>query len=46
MKITFLDFEGQIADLEDKIEQLRVVNDDTALDIADEIEQLSKKSEQ
>ncbi len=45
MKITFLDFEGQIADLEDKIEQLRVVNDDTALDIADEIEQLSKKSE-
>jgi acetyl-CoA carboxylase carboxyl transferase subunit alpha len=45
MKITFLDFEGQIADLEDKIEQLRVVNDDTALDIADEIDQLSKKSE-
>ncbi|MFA6062827.1 MAG: acetyl-CoA carboxylase carboxyltransferase subunit alpha [Gallionella sp.] len=45
MKVTFLDFEGQIADLEDKIEQLRVVNDDTALDIADEIEQLSKKSE-
>ncbi len=45
MKITFLDFESPIADLEDKIEQLRVVNDDTALDIADEIEQLSKKSE-
>lgn len=46
MKITFLDFEGPIADLEDKIEQLRNVHDDTAaLDIADEIEQLSKKSE-
>ncbi|MFA6971774.1 MAG: acetyl-CoA carboxylase carboxyltransferase subunit alpha [Gallionella sp.] len=45
MKITFLDFESPIAELEDKIEQLRVVNDDTALDIADEIEQLSKKSE-
>jgi acetyl-CoA carboxylase carboxyl transferase subunit alpha len=45
MKITFLDFESPIADLEDKIEQLRVVNDDTALDIADEIAQLSKKSE-
>jgi acetyl-CoA carboxylase carboxyl transferase subunit alpha len=46
MKVTFLDFEGPIADLEDKIEQLRNVNDDTvALDIADEITQLSKKSE-
>ena len=45
MKITFLDFEGPIADLEDKIEQLRVVNDDAALDIEDEIAQLSKKSE-
>lgn len=46
MKITFLDFEGPIADLEDKIEQLRNMHDDTAaLDIADEIEQLSRKSE-
>jgi acetyl-CoA carboxylase carboxyl transferase subunit alpha len=46
MKITFLDFEGPIADLEDKIEQLRNMHDDTdALDIADEISQLSKKSE-
>jgi acetyl-CoA carboxylase carboxyl transferase subunit alpha len=46
MKITFLDFESPIADLEDKIEQLRNVHDDTAaLDIADEIAQLSKKSE-
>ena len=46
MKITFLDFETPIAELEDKIEQLRNVHDDTAaLDIADEISQLSQKSE-
>ena len=45
MKTIFLDFENSIADLEDKIEQLRTVNDDSAVDIADEIEQLSKKSE-
>ncbi len=46
MKVTFLDFEDSIAELEDKIEQLRNMQDDTAaLDIADEIEQLSKKSE-
>ena len=46
MKVTFLDFEDSIAELEDKIEQLRAMQDDTAaLDIADEIEQLSQKSE-
>ena len=46
MKITFLGFESPIAELEDKIEQLRDVHDDTAaLDITDEIDQLSKKSE-
>lgn len=45
MKITFLDFESSIAELEDKIEQLRVVQDDSTLDIADEISQLTKKSE-
>jgi len=46
MKITFLDFESPVAELEDKIEQLRNVNDETAaIDIADEIAQLSKKSE-
>ncbi len=46
MKVTFLDFEDSIAELEDKIEQLRSMQDDTAaLDIGDEIEQLSKKSE-
>lgn len=45
MKVTFLDFESSIAELEDKIEQLRYVQDDSALDIADEIGRLSKKSE-
>ena len=45
MKVSFLDFESSIAELEDKIEQLRFVQDDSALDIADEIKRLSKKSE-
>ncbi len=45
MKVTFLDFESPIAELEDKIEQLRYVQDDSALDISDEISRLAKKSE-
>jgi acetyl-CoA carboxylase carboxyl transferase subunit alpha len=45
MKISFLDFESSMAELEDKIEQLRYVQDDSALDISDEISRLSKKSE-
>jgi len=45
MKVSFLDFEGSIAELEEKIEQLRFMQDDSALDIADEINRLSKKSE-
>ena len=45
MKISFLDFENSIAELEDKIEQLRYVQDDSALDIADEISRLAQKSE-
>ena len=45
MKITFLDFEGSIAELEEKIEQLREMQDGSALDIKDEIANLSKKSE-
>jgi acetyl-CoA carboxylase carboxyl transferase subunit alpha len=44
MKISFLDFESPIAELEDKIEQLRFMQDDSALDIADEISRLAKKS--
>ncbi len=46
MKTTFLDFEQLIADLESKIEELRFVQDDSAVDIAEEIERLEKKSAQ
>jgi acetyl-CoA carboxylase carboxyl transferase subunit alpha len=45
MKLTFLDFEQQVAELENKIEQLRYVQDDSALDISDEIDRLQKKSQ-
>lgn len=44
-KITFLNFEQQIAELETKIEELRFVQDDSAVDISEEIERLSKKSQ-
>jgi acetyl-CoA carboxylase carboxyl transferase subunit alpha len=44
MKITFLEFEQPIADLEAKIEQLRFVQDDTAVDISEEIARLEVKS--
>jgi len=46
MKTSFLDFEQLIADLESKIEELRFVQDDSAVDIAEEIERLQKKSAQ
>ncbi|MDE2118419.1 MAG: acetyl-CoA carboxylase carboxyltransferase subunit alpha [Betaproteobacteria bacterium] len=45
MKITFLDFEQPVAELESKIEQLRYVQDDSALDISEEIGHLQKKSQ-
>ena len=45
MKTTFLDFEQPIAELENKIEQLRFVQDDSAFDISEEIGQLQKKSQ-
>ena len=44
MKTTFLDFEQPIADLEAKIEELRFVQDDSAVDISGEIGRLQKKS--
>ena len=46
MKISFLDFEQPVAELEAKIEELRFVQDDSAVDISDEIERLEKKSAQ
>ncbi|MGB7183261.1 MAG: acetyl-CoA carboxylase carboxyltransferase subunit alpha [Burkholderiaceae bacterium] len=46
MKQTFLEFEQPIADLEQKIDALRFVSDDSAaVDIADEINTLRAKSE-
>jgi acetyl-CoA carboxylase carboxyl transferase subunit alpha len=45
MKTTFLDFEQPVAELEDKIEQLRFMQDDSALDISEEIGRLRKKSQ-
>jgi acetyl-CoA carboxylase carboxyl transferase subunit alpha len=43
-KTTFLDFEQPIAELEAKIEELRFVQDDSAVDISEEIARLTKKS--
>ncbi len=44
MKPIFLDFEQPIAELNNKIEELRLVHDDSAVDISDEIARLQKKS--
>jgi acetyl-CoA carboxylase carboxyl transferase subunit alpha len=46
MKQTFLDFEQPIADLQAKIDELRYVHEDSAVDISDEINRLNKKSQQ
>ncbi len=45
MKTTFLDFETAIAELEAKIDQLRFVQDDPAVDISEEIGRLEAKSQ-
>ena len=44
MKTTFLDFEQPIAELEAKIEELRFVQDDSAVDISEEIGRLEQKN--
>ncbi len=44
-KNTYLDFEQPIADLENKIEELRFVQDDSAVDISEEIARLQVKSQ-
>jgi acetyl-CoA carboxylase carboxyl transferase subunit alpha len=46
VKQTFLDFEQPIAELQTNIDELRFVHEDSAVDIADEISRLSKKSQQ
>jgi acetyl-CoA carboxylase carboxyl transferase subunit alpha len=43
VKTTFLDFEQPIADLESKIEELRFVQDESAVDISEEISRLEVK---
>ena len=43
-KKTFLDFEQPIAELETKIDELRYVQSESAVDISEEIDQLGKKS--
>ena len=42
----FLDFEQPIAELESKIDELRYVQNESAVDISDEIERLAQKSQQ
>ena len=44
-KPTFLEFEQPLAELEEKIDELRFVQDDSAVDISEEIERLKKKSQ-
>lgn len=46
MKQTFLDFEQSVAELEAKIEELRFVQNDSAVDISEEISQLREKADQ
>ena len=45
MKTSFLDFEQAMADLDGKIETLRFAQDDSVVDISDEIARLEKKGQ-
>jgi acetyl-CoA carboxylase carboxyl transferase subunit alpha len=45
MKTTFLDFEKSLAELEEKIDKLRFVQDDPAVDISNEIARLEGRSQ-
>jgi acetyl-CoA carboxylase carboxyl transferase subunit alpha len=42
----FLEFESSVAELESKIDELRFVQNESAVDISDEIDRLSQKSQQ
>ncbi|WP_026180091.1 acetyl-CoA carboxylase carboxyl transferase subunit alpha [Hahella ganghwensis] len=44
MNLNYLDFEQPIAELEEKIEELRLVGNDTEVNISDEINRLKAKS--
>ncbi|MEF8701918.1 MAG: acetyl-CoA carboxylase carboxyltransferase subunit alpha [Candidatus Accumulibacter sp. UW26] len=45
MKTSFLDFEQPVADLDSRIEALRFAQDDSAVDISEEIDRLEQKSQ-
>ncbi len=45
MKTSFLEFEQPIAELEQRIEELRYAQDDSAADISEEIQRLTKRSQ-
>ncbi len=45
MKTSFLEFEQPISELEGRIDSLRFVQDDSAVDIAEEIDRLQRKSQ-
>ena len=45
MRNTYLDFEQPLGELEGKIEQLRYVQADSAVDISEEIGRLQQKSQ-
>lgn len=45
MKTIFLDFESSISELDKKIDELRFVQDDSAVDISEEIARLEAKSQ-
>jgi acetyl-CoA carboxylase carboxyl transferase subunit alpha len=45
MKTTFLEFEQPVAELENRIEELRFAQDDSAVDISEEIQRLTKRSQ-
>jgi len=44
MNLNFLDFEQPIAELEAKIEELRLLSDESAIDISEEIQRLQARS--
>lgn len=46
VNLNFLDFEQPIAELEAKIEELRLVGHDSEINISEEIERLSRRSEE
>ncbi len=45
MKPVFLDFEQPLLELNERIEELRLVQSDSALDISEELDRLTKKSD-